>query len=136
MARIMALDYGKRRSGLATTDPLQLIASPLCTVATEELYDYLCNYLQEEEVDALVVGQVLQKDGQPVPQEAQILEFIAKLQKRFPNLKVHRQDEHFTSQMAKEVIRFSVKKKKKRQEKGLVDQVSAAIILQEYMGFL
>lgn len=63
MARIMALDYGKRRSGLATTDPLQLIASPLCTVATEELYDYFCNYLQAEEVEALVVGQVLQKMG-------------------------------------------------------------------------
>lgn len=136
MARVMALDYGKKRSGLATTDSLQLIASPLTTVETPKLMTFLDNYLQEEEVECLVIGQPMRADGSFTPLEKDIQQFIHKFVKKYPDIKIVRQDERFTSQMAKEVIRFSVKKKKKRRDKSLVDQISAAIILQEYMGFI
>lgn len=136
MARVMALDYGKKRSGLATTDSLQLIASPLTTVETPKLMTFLENYLKEEEVECFVIGQPMHADGSATPLEKDIQQFIDKFVKKYPDIKIVRQDERFTSQMAKEVIQFSVKKKKKRRDKGLVDQISAAIILQEYMGFI
>jgi putative Holliday junction resolvase len=136
MARVMALDYGKKRSGLATTDSLQLIASPLTTVETPKLMEFFEDYLKTEKVECLVIGQPTHADGTATPLEEDIQQFIEKFVKKFPAIKLERQDERFTSQMASEVIRFSVKKKKKRREKGLVDQISAAIILQEYMGFI
>ena len=136
MARVMALDYGKKRCGLATTDELQLIATPLTTVGTKELMDFFENYLAEQDVECLVIGQPTYKDGNTTPLEEDILKFIDKFSKKYPTIKIERQDERYTSKMATEVIQFSVKNKKKRKDKGLIDQISAAIILQEYMGFL
>ena len=136
MGRIIAIDYGKRRTGIATTDPLQIIASPLTTVETPKLVEYLNNYFQTETVDCMVVGEPLQADGLPTPLEKDIQKFIQTIKKQFPNLKIARHDERYTSVRAREVIQMSVSKKKKRRDKSLIDKVSAAIILQEYMGFI
>ena len=136
MARIMAIDYGIKRTGLATTDPLQLIATPLDTIATPELMTFFEGYLSEEEVECIVIGQPKHKDGTPTPLEGHIGGFIKRFTKKYPAIKIERQDEAYTSKMAEDVIRKTVKKKKDRRDKGLVDQISACIILQEYMGFL
>ena len=135
MARIMAIDYGSKRTGLATTDPLQIIASPLDTVATPQLLSFFVDYLKNEEVECIVIGQPVQKDGTPTFLEPQIRGFIKKFSKAYPAIQIERQDEAYTSKMARDVIQKTVKKKKDRQDKGLVDQISACIILQEYMGF-
>lgn len=135
MARIMAIDYGIKRVGLATTDPLQIIASPLDTVATDQLLSFFESYLLTEVVECIVIGQPTHKDGTPTPLEGHIKGFIKRFSKAYPKIKIERQDEAYTSFMAKEVIQKTVKKKKDRQDKGLVDQISACIILQEYMGF-
>lgn len=132
----MALDYGQKRTGIATTDPLQIIATPLETVSTNVLFEFFENYLTQETVDCIVIGEPKHKDGTATKLEPHIKGFINKLQKRFPEVKIDRQDEAYTSKMAEDVIRKTVKKQKNRQDKGLVDQVSACLILQEYMGFL
>lgn len=136
MARVLAIDYGSKRTGIAATDSLQIIASPLETVATSNLLDYLRKYMHIEEVECIVVGLPTHKDGTATNLEMHIRGFIKKLQKEYPNLKIERQDERYTSRMAEDIIRQTVKKKKDRKDKGLVDQISACIILQEYMGFL
>jgi putative Holliday junction resolvase len=135
MARVMALDYGQKRCGIATTDPLQIIATPLTTVDTKELMRFFEDYIKNEEVECLVIGEPTHKDGTATPLEQPIQKFMEEFLKKFPNIKLVRQDERFTSQMASEAIRFSVKSKKKRQDKALIDKISATIILQEYMGF-
>ncbi len=134
MGRIMAIDYGTKRTGVATTDPLQIIASPLDTIETPKLLDFFREYLKWEDVDCIVIGEPLHKDGTATPLEAKIKVFIKAFSAEFPTIKIERQDERLTSKMAEEVIRTTVKKKKDRRDKGLVDQISAAIILQEYMG--
>lgn len=134
MGRIVALDYGSKRTGIAVTDPLKIIASPLETVATHELIDYLSNYLSTEEVDLLVIGKPTLKDGSDGKIEPLIVGFIRKIKQLFPYLQIERYDERFSSKRAEEVIRKTVKKKKDRQDKGLIDQVSACIILQDFMG--
>lgn len=136
MARIMALDYGLKRTGVATTDPLQIIATPLDTIDTPMLLSFFEKYLKTEDVACLVVGQAHHKDGTPTPVEGHILKFLESFTKKYPSIKIERQDEAYTSKMAREVIFKTVKKKKDREDKGLVDQISACIILQEYMGFL
>jgi putative Holliday junction resolvase len=135
MARILALDYGSRRTGIATTDPMQIIATMLTTVETPQLIDYLTRYMKSEEVEKIVIGQVTRADGSPSTLEPAILELIAELQKLSPTLVFDRHDESYTSQRAQEII-FQSHKKKKRQDKSLVDAVSALIILQEYLGFI
>ena len=132
----MALDYGMKRCGLATTDELQIIASPLATVDNQQLMAYMVDYCTREPVECLVIGEAVYKDGGENKLESQIQRFIRVFSEKFPNIKIDRYDEHLTSKQASEVIRFSVKSKKKRQDKGLVDQISAAIILQEYLGLL
>ncbi|MEL6924664.1 MAG: Holliday junction resolvase RuvX, partial [Bacteroidota bacterium] len=115
MARILSIDYGLKRVGLAVTDPLQLIANGLDTVATEHIFDYLKKYLETEEVSCFVVGEPFHLDGNPAQITPQINGFIKKLQKLFPDIKVERQDERFTSVEAKKVmIQAGVKKKKRR----------------------
>ena len=136
MARIMAVDYGSKRTGLATTDALQIIASPLDTVATSDLMEFFDKYLQEEAVECIVFGLPTHKDGTPTELDNHIRGFIKRFQKKYPTIKIERQDERYTSRMAEDIIRQTVKKKKNRQDKGLIDQISACIILQEYMGFL
>lgn len=133
MGRILSIDYGTKRTGIAVSDPLQIIASGLDTVATNELFEYLCNYINKEEVDCIVVGEPLQLNDEPSPIEHLIVGFIRKLEREFPQIKFARVDERFTSKEATKIIRQSGAKKKKRQDKGLVDKVSAVLILQDYM---
>ncbi len=131
----MALDYGSKRTGVATTDFLQIIASPLDTIPTHELMDFFDMYLQTEEVECMVVGLPMHKDGTPTELEGHIKGFLKRFSKKYPAIKIERQDEAYTSQKAEDIIRQTVKKKKDRQDKGLIDQISACIILQEYLGF-
>ncbi len=134
MGRIVALDYGTKRTGIAVTDPLQIIATPLDTVATHELIEYLSVYLKKESVDIIVIGKPSKKDGTDSKIEPLIVGLIRKIKRLFPYLKIERYDERFSSKRAEDIIRKTVKKKKDREDKSLIDQVSACIILQDYMG--
>lgn len=133
MPRILAIDYGTRRTGLAVTDPLQIIAQALDTVPTEQLFEYLKRYLQVEEVETIVVGWPMHPDGQPAQIAHLVEELVARLRKTFPAVKVELQDERYTSELAKGLILQSGARRKKRRDKALVDRVSAAVILEAYM---
>lgn len=133
MARILSIDYGTKRTGLAVTDPLQIIPTGLDTVPTPELEAYLQKYLSEEEVETIVVGEPLHPDGNPAQIHHMVVGLVRKLRKLFPEVEVVTQDERYTSEEAKLIIRQSGIKKKKRRDKGLVDKVSAVIILQDYL---
>lgn len=135
MGRILAIDYGKKRTGLAVTDPLQIIASPLETVATEQLLQFLSSYSQREAVDEFVVGMPKTLKNQDSEIAPLVRSFVAELQKSFPGKKIHLVDERFTSAMAQRALIEGGMKKKDRQVKGNVDKVSAAIILQDFMKF-
>ncbi len=127
------MDYGQKRTGIAVTDPLQLIASGLTTVATDELLEFLGNYLAQEEVERFVIGQPRRMDNTFSDVETDILAFIRKLQQRFPGIPVSRQDERFSSKMAVHAMVEGGMKKKKRKDKATVDKVSATLILQSYL---
>ncbi len=129
----MALDYGKKRTGIAVTDPLQLIASGHSTQSTEELLKFLETYQEEETLDAIVIGQPRRMDHSFSEIEADILAFIRKLKSRFPKVPVERQDERFTSKMAMDAMVLGGMKKKDRRDKARIDQVSATLILQAYL---
>ncbi|HNX43099.1 MAG TPA: Holliday junction resolvase RuvX [Bacteroidales bacterium] len=133
MGRVIAIDYGQKRTGLAATDELQMIASPLCTVPTVKVMDFLRDYIQREKVDVLVVGEAVQMNGSPSSSAEFIEPFVRLLSRTFPGIPVERVDERFTSKMASRTILHSGAKKKERQDKGLIDRVSAAIILQSYL---
>jgi putative Holliday junction resolvase len=133
MGRILAIDYGRKRCGIAATDPLGMIASPLTTVSTHELLDFLKKYIAEEDVDCLVIGEPKQMDYTASEAEQFIAPFIRQAGKVFPGLKIERIDERFTSALASMAILDSGIGKKARQDKRLVDKVSAAIILQTYL---
>lgn len=133
MARILALDYGKKRTGIAVTDELQLIASGLTTVRTHDLIVFLKKYLNEEAVDCIIVGEPKQMNNTPSESEALIKPFLKQLSKAFPEMPIERQDERFTSKMAFQTMIDSGLKKKQRQDKALVDEISATIILQAYL---
>lgn len=133
MNRIMAIDFGMKRTGIAVSDEMNMIASGLCTVPTEDLMDFLKKAMHEYHIATLVVGQPTQIDGTPSAIEKNILYFIEDFQKIFPSVRVVREDERYTSKMAAEVIYQSGIKKKKRQNKALLDETSATIILQSYM---
>ncbi|HET8803245.1 MAG TPA: Holliday junction resolvase RuvX [Aequorivita sp.] len=133
MGRILALDYGSKRTGVAITDELQLIASGLTTVATFELMDFLKKYITSEKVDLVLVGEPKQKDGTHSNIEEEIQKFLKKFSEVFPDLDVKRVDERYTSKMAFQTMIDSGLKKKQRQNKALVDEISATIILQEYL---
>lgn len=133
MARIMAIDYGKKRTGLAVTDPLQLIASGLITVLTHELIPYLRKYMAEEPVELMLIGEPKNLDGSSTDATALVTECIRILHKNFPELPVKKIDERFTSKMAFQTMIDSGLKKKDRRNKALVDEISATIILQEYL---
>jgi putative holliday junction resolvase len=135
MGRILAIDYGKKRTGIAVTDPLQIIATPLDTVATHELLVFLKNYLTKESVDEFVVGMpktLKNEDSEIAPL---VRKFVLVLQKTFPEKPVHLADERFTSSIAQRALIDGGMKKKNRQIKGNVDKVSATIILQDFMKF-
>jgi len=133
MARIIAIDYGTKRTGIAVTDELQLIASGLTTVATKELISFLKEYLAQEKVEAMVIGEPKRMSGEASDVEEEILRFRESVTKTFPSLTIIRQDERFTSKMAFQTMIDSGIGKKKRQNKALVDQISATIILQDYL---
>ena len=133
MGRIIALDYGTVRTGIAVTDELQLIASGLCTVPTDSLLKFLKEYVQEEVVDKFVVGEPKRLDNTLSEAEIHIQKFLVKLVKEFPEIPVERQDERFTSKMAQRSLIESGVKKKRRRDKSLVDEVSATLILQAHL---
>lgn len=133
MSRILSIDYGKRRTGLAVTDPLQIIAGGLCTVDTPQLMVYLTQYMQREEVERIVIGLPTQTNGQPSENQARVREFTGRLKKAFPELDVVFWDERFTSVLAHQTMLESGISRKRRQDKALVDEISATIILQSYM---
>lgn len=133
MGQILAIDYGNARCGIAATDDMQIIASGLETVQTSLIIDFLTKYFGENRVDEVVIGLPTDLKGNVSEVETDILKFIEVFQKEFPMIKVHRFDERFTSKMASFFISQSGKNKKKRQEKGLIDKVSATIILQNFL---
>lgn len=133
MARIVALDFGKVRTGIAVTDELQIIASGLETVETKNLLDFLKNYVLKEKVEKFVVGEPKQMDNTPSESEALIKPFLLKLTTAFPEIPIVRHDERFTSKMAFQTMIDSGLKKKQRRNKALVDEISATIILQAYL---
>ena len=133
MARVMALDYGVKRTGIAVTDELQMIASGLTTIDTPSLLNFLEDYFKKEKVETVVVGEPKQKDNSASQSEVFIAEFLKKFTEKFPEMKLVRVDERFTSKMAFQTMIDSGLKKKKRQNKALVDEVSATIILQPYL---
>ncbi len=133
MARIISIDYGKKRTGLAVTDPLQLIAGGLATVATHELFDFLCRYVDKEPVERLVIGEPRQPNGQPSENMVRVEQFVNRWRKAMPQIPIEYYDERFTSVLAHQAMRDGGLHKKARQDKALVDEISATIILQDYM---
>jgi putative holliday junction resolvase len=133
MARIIGIDYGTKRIGIATTDPLQIIASPLETVATPQIFDYLTQYFFTEEVERIIVGEPKKLDDTDGDILPDVRRFVEKLNQLFPNIPVDMQDERYTSREAQRIIINSGIKKMKRRDKTLVDKISASIILEEWM---
>lgn len=133
MAKILALDFGIKRTGIAVTDDLQIIASGLDTVPTKELLVYLKKYLSKETIELFVVGKPKQMNNTDSESEVLIAKFLEKLSKQFPNIPIHREDERFTSKMAFQTMIDGGLNKKQRQNKALVDKISATIILQSYL---
>jgi len=134
MSRILAIDYGKKRTGLAVTDPLRIIANGLATISTSDIFDYLTQYVAKESVDQLVIGKPIQPNGQPSENLARVEQFVNRWRKIHPELPIDYYDERFTSVIAHQaMITGGVKKKTRREDKGLVDEISATIILQDYM---
>lgn len=133
LARLLAIDYGKKRCGLAVTDPLQIIPGGLATVATAQLMDFLKKYLVEEKVERIVIGEPRQPNGQPSENLARVQAFVAQFRKVRPDVPVVFYDERFTSVLAHKAMLDGGLKKKARANKALVDEISATIILQDYM---
>jgi putative Holliday junction resolvase len=133
LGRVLALDFGEKRTGIAVTDELRLIASGLTTVPTKELFSFLKRYVNDENVDVFVVGEPKQMNNTPSESEQHITPFLLELAKQFPAISIERQDERFTSKMAFQSMLDSGLKKKQRRNKALVDEISATIILQSYL---
>ena len=133
MARILALDYGQKRTGIAVTDEFQIIASGLTTVPTHELLSFLKEYTAQENVELILIGEPKQMNNEVSESEVFIKEFINKLEKNLPNVPYKRVDERYTSKMAFQTMIDSGLKKKQRQNKELIDEISATIILQSYL---
>ena len=133
LARILSIDYGKKRTGLAVTDPLQLIAGGLATVATHTLFEWLQDYVARESVERIVIGEPRQPNGQPSENLARVQQFVARWRKAVPAVPIDFYDERFTSVLAHRAMLDGGLRKKARQDKALVDEVSAVIILQDYM---
>jgi putative Holliday junction resolvase len=133
MGRIIGIDYGRKRIGIAVTDPLQMFASPLTTIAPAEFDDFMKDYLKNERVESFVIGYPRQMNNQPSESVKYIDPFIRKLKKSYPEIPVHCADERFTSRMAfRSMIEGGVKKEE-RKDKSMVDRISASIILQSYL---
>lgn len=134
MGRILSIDYGKKRTGLAVTDPLKLIANGLVTVETSGLFDFLKDYVSREGVEEIVIGRPTQPNGQPSENLGRVEQFVNRWKKAVPTVPITFYDERFTSVIAHQaMIAGGVGKKRRREDKGLVDEISATIILQDYM---
>ena len=133
MARILSIDFGIKRTGIAVTDEFQIIASGLTTIPSETAISFLKDYFSKEKVEKVIVGEPKQMNGQP-SESAEIIDtFVSKFQLEFPEMKLDRVDERFTSKMAFQTMIDSGLKKKQRQNKGLVDEIAATIMLQDYL---
>ena len=133
MARILSIDYGRKRTGIAVTDPLQIIAGGLATVSTSELFGWLEQYISHEQVERIVIGEPRQSNGQPSENLQRVQQFVSRWRKAHPELPVDYYDERFTSVLAHQAMLDGGLKKKARQDKALVDEISATIISQSYL---
>ena len=133
MPRILAIDYGKKRTGIAVTDELQIIASGLITVPSEEIFTFLKEYFTNENVEKVIVGEPKKLDGTPSQSTIYINQFIEKFKKEFPQMTLENADERFTSKIAFQTMIDSGLKKKQRQNKALIDEIAATILLQDYL---
>ena len=132
MARVLSIDYGKKRTGIAVTDSLQIIASGLVTVATSTLYDFLIDYISKEQVERIVIGKPMQPNGEPSENFKRVEQFVNRW-RNHQQIPIEYYDERFTSVIAQQTIIAAGLHKKARQNKELVDQISATIILQDWM---
>jgi putative Holliday junction resolvase len=135
MGRILAIDYGKKRTGLAVTDSLQIIANSLTTVESKNIYNFLADYLSKEKTDKIIVGYARQTNGDDSDSMKYIQPFVNRLKKLYPNIPIEFFDERYTSKMAEFSLREMGLGKKMKTDKGLVDKMSATILLQSYMEF-
>lgn len=133
MARILSIDYGKKRTGIAVTDPLQIVPNGLATVDTSELMQYLKSYMSREKVERIVIGEPRQLNGLPSENYQRVRQFISKWKAAMPHIPIETYDERFTSVLAHRAIIDSCIGKKARRNKSLVDEISATIILQDYL---
>ena len=133
MARILSIDYGRKRTGIAVTDPLQIIAGGLATVSTSGLFDWLQQYLQQEQVERIVIGEPRQPNGQPSENLQRVQQFVNRWRKAHPEIPIDYYDERFTSVLAHQAMLDGGLRKKARQDKALVDEISATIILEDYL---
>jgi len=135
VGKALGIDYGTKRTGIAITDAMQIIASGLTTVATNTLDDFIANLVQKESIECFVVGDPKNLDGTATDSTGHINGFVKRMKQIYPSIPIHQIDERFTSKIAKQSILASGVKKKVRQNKALVDQVSATIILQNYLDY-
>ncbi|MEY4833973.1 MAG: hypothetical protein RI980_88 [Bacteroidota bacterium] len=135
MARILSIDYGLKRTGIAVTDDFQIIASGLTTIPSTDIIAFLKTYFSKENVETVLIGEPKQMNGLPSESTEIIEKFIAQFQTEFPKMKMERVDERFTSKMAFQTMIDSGLKKKQRQNKGLIDEIAATILLQDYLNY-
>lgn len=133
MGRVLAIDFGEKRTGIAVTDELKIIASGLTTVETDDVISFLKDYISKENVELFLIGKPKQMDNSDSECEVLIIRFLKKLKQQIPNIPVQRVDERFTSKMAFQTMIDSGLKRKQRRNKGLIDEISATIILQSYL---
>ena len=135
MARILSIDYGQKRTGIAVTDDFQIIASGLTTIPSTDIIPFLKTYFSKENVEIVIIGEPKQMNGLPSESTEIIENFITQFHTEFPNMKMERVDERFTSKMAFQTMIDSGLKKKQRQNKGLIDEIAATILLQDYLNY-
>ncbi len=135
MARILSIDYGQKRTGIAVTDDFQIIASGLTTIPSKDIIAFLKTYFSKENVETVIIGEPKQMNGLPSESTEIIEKFITQFHTEFPNMKMERIDERFTSKMAFQTMIDSGLKKKQRQNKGLIDEIAATILLQDYLNY-
>lgn len=133
MGRLIGIDYGRKRIGIAVTDPLQLFSSPLKTIMTHEFDLFITDYLRTEQVDAFIIGYPVQMNNKPSESVKFIVPFIKRLEKMFPDKPVHLVDERYTSRMAFQAMIDGGVSKKDRQDKSMIDKISASLILQSFL---
>ena len=133
MARILAIDYGVKRTGIAVTDEMQLIASGLTTIETPNLFNFLTTYFTTEKVEKVIIGEPKQMNGLPSESSIYIEQFIIEFEKTYPTIPLHKVDERFTSKLAFKTMIDSGLNKKQRQNKALIDEIAATILLQDYI---